>query len=73
MVHYLTIMYILYIYILYNIYIYIHIYIILYITRATLMSPGKDETTRVCEYIYIYVFMSLLGYIFSICSALNDY
>ena len=26
------------------------------LTRATLMSPGKDET-RVCVYIYIYIYI----------------
>ena len=30
------------------------IYTYIYITRATLMSPGKDET-RVCGWIYIYI------------------
>ena len=55
-----------------NKYIYIYIYwqssapgalstlvtsVVLYLlTRATLMSPGKDET-RVCGYIYIYIYV----------------
>ena len=31
--------------------------VVLYsLTRATLMSPGKDET-RVCGYIYIYIYI----------------
>ena len=40
------------------IYIY-DIYIYLYsLTRATLMSSGKDET-RVCGYIYIYIYVNI--------------
>ena len=39
------------------IYIYIYIYIVLYLlTRATLMSPEKDEIL-VCGYIYIYIYI----------------
>ena len=29
------------------------------LTRATLMSPGKDET-RVCRYIYLYIYIYIL-------------
>ena len=47
----LYILYILYI-IIYIYYIYYILYIYTWLTRATLMSPGKDET-RVCIYIYI--------------------
>ena len=35
----------------------INLVIVLYsLTRATLMSPGKDET-RACGYIYIYIYI----------------
>ena len=38
-----------------NITLFIYIYIYISLTRATLMSPGKDET-HVCGYIYIYIY-----------------
>ena len=38
----------------------INLVVVLYsLTRATLMSPGKDET-RVCGYIYIYIILAWL-------------
>ena len=38
--------------------------VVLYsLTRATLMSPGKDET-RVCRYIHIYIYIYIYIYIF---------
>ena len=38
--------------------------IVLYsLTRATLMSPGKDEI-RICVYIYIYIYIYIYTYIY---------
>ena len=71
---YIYIIYIMYVYILY---IYINVYIssapgvlntversvVLYsLTRATLMSPVKDETS-VCLYIYIHIYINIYIYI----------
>ena len=64
-----------------SIYIYLSIYLYLYIyymcfeysggiscsllTRATLMSPGQDETRLcVCIYIYIYIYAYIYIYIY---------
>ena len=57
----------------YTTYIYIYIYfgalstlvtsVVLYLlTRATLMSPGKDES-RACGYIYIYIYIFLYSWL----------
>ena len=37
--------------------------VLYWLTRATLMSPGKDET-RVCGYVYIYIYIHMHIYIY---------